>query len=361
MGAQRFLRWVISSIVAFVIVLLLINLVTSFFINLSVDTTIPIIVSTVYDYASPQAQQPVIALVDSMCNDLNDRSQNGPTTQAACLPQNQESLQKICAQLETLPKDTQDQYRAACEALADGSLQSDCNPAMDNETIDLTQSCKELNASQITHNDFLVTTFSRLAEQQVNAALAQSDTNLSPNSYTNTTNTNGTQDMSAAGSLKQHDANNANAVTDAAKMAQLKEAFNIIKESQNKYLGWKLAAVVLLFVLWYLISESVSDFVQKVSRMFFSIGMLIFAIWLVSIILSHFFPPDTSILLQTITGTGDGTQPQLAQLLPLLPVIVLGLIGETVLIIGCAGISIAFLLYLIRRYFLDARSQAQQI
>jgi len=349
MDVHKLLRWVISSIIAFVIVLLLINLVTGFFIDLSVEKTVPIIVSSIYDYASPSAQKPIVGFVDSICNSTDTQPKEMTTE---CLPQNQDSLRKICSEINTLPNETKQQYVIACQELTDGTLAQRCQTDNDVQTQLLQQNCRQLNAGQLSAHDFLISTLSSLLAQTVNAQLSENDSAAvaitNSGNVVSTKNIGGTNNPNIAGNNNNNNNNNPSSV-----LATVKKVINLVKESEHKYLGWKIAGLILMFILWYLISESTSDYVQNVSRMFFSAGMLIFAIWLVSIILATFFPPDTTTLLQTITGTGSGNSPQLIQLISLLPVIVLKLIGSTILVIACACISVAFLLYLIRRHFID--------
>jgi hypothetical protein len=285
----------------------------------SIEHTVPIIVSAVYDYSSLQAKEEVSTTIDVICRNINQSAtQNRPE----CLPANMETMRKMCLKIDSMPPQNQNELRISCQKLNDGSLQASCDVATTQQIQQISKSCKEMNAGQITHHDFLIFTFSELIAQSVS-----NDLNETPERNI---------------TKKQ-----------PSIVVALKKVVSLLKGSENKYLIWKLLSVILLFVVWYLLSDSLSDFMQNVTRMFFSAGILIFSLWVFSFVVSAIYPPDTSLLLESITGTGDTSTIPIGNIIGILPVIVLNLIGETIMIIAFACISIGLALHLIRRHFVD--------
>lgn len=282
--------------------LLLINIVTSLFVDVSMQRTLPLIIGSVYDYAS---------------QDAHNKTQTTFTT--------------LCVGIE--------------EALS-LPIPTNESRSSNSQILTFTESCKDYNAGKIRTRDILTGPLSTLLLHSIESSLNQSsvnsqtDSNLSQSSSTTVTTVSDSNSQKINNSV-------------------LKYALAYLQGKDKKsHLAAKIIAIILLFALWFVVSHDLSDYLRSVSRMFFSTGMLVFAVWSISFILVVFYPPDTTSLLLLISGGGEGVQPQLVELLALLPVIVLDLIGSVVLLIAAVSICIAFVLYLIRRYYIDTHPSA---
>lgn len=325
MRLRNFLSWFASSIISFVLMFLVINLVTSALVDISMQNTLPLIIGSIYDFSTDHAHYQSRDSFDVICNNVKE-SITRKTSRTECDPANQQILLNNCDNIENLPIDQKQEYAKICDGIRDGSLTQSCNSDPKIELAELSKGCDKLSSATITTREFLVGPLSRVLVKSIEDTISQSE-----------------ESSQAAQITKDENLNS----------DVLKYAVRYIQGLEEDYFAAKIITVILLFMLWYAVSHDLSDYIRSVSRMFFSTGMLVFAIWEISFLITVLFPPDTSALLLIISGQSSIVQPTFVQMLAILPIIVLQLTSSVVLLIAAASIICAFLLFLLRKYYVD--------
>ncbi|HLP79559.1 MAG TPA: hypothetical protein VK158_02915 [Acidobacteriota bacterium] len=314
---RRIVRWIIL----FFMVFLLINITMSVFLTIDLATTVPVVLTSVYEYSSNDSHDQLATRIQTMCDDFATYDAQFSDTRikeliAQCNPVNKAAMVSTCSKKETLSAAEQQNIDEVCKSLESGTFDLRCKGLMDEEKeresfAHLKSNCVLLGENRMSHKDFFI--------QMVADAIPD------------------TQDL----------------MTNETDLP-----IGVLVDQNSVFISrdWTivLTKITAFFLLWYalyLTTQTMDEFLHLSRRVFYSIAIFIGMVYVLMRIYMWLWPPDTSFILEAIAQNENMSQSLPQMLLALIPILLLQVLGIFSLIFAGICFAIGFVLFLAERYY----------
>ncbi len=148
---KKFYVWACYTLISLILIhLLLTNVLSS-----SVNTIVPNVIESVYEFGSDEIKEEVDEAIQDLCEDML----NGGKINNICDPTHQQELGALCQSIEN-EEEVDPELLESCEALESGALQNLCDVKEDHE-----ESCQLFLENELEPGEFLGQHFSLNAQE----------------------------------------------------------------------------------------------------------------------------------------------------------------------------------------------------